>query len=132
MVVNNRVDCKSYTSLHALVDDMFPPFSSHEQVYLCEELGYPNLRFSVEDIDDFLFMCSNLKEEFNSWNYWKMPLLDIDDEISGKRYISMNVCPNISISIRLIYININFSAQKIRRRPRSRYTSLQLNSLQLV
>lgn len=54
VVVNHRVDCKSYTSLHGLVDDMFPPISSHEQ------------------------------EDFNSWNYWKMPLPDIDDELSVK------------------------------------------------
>jgi phosphatidate phosphatase LPIN len=33
VVVDRRVDHKSYTSLHALVDDMFPPMSSHEQVY---------------------------------------------------------------------------------------------------
>lgn len=52
VVVNHRVDCKSYTSLHALVDDMFPPMSSHEQ------------------------------EDFNAWNFWKIPLPDIDDELS--------------------------------------------------
>ena len=32
IVVNRRVDTKSYTSLHALVHDMFPPMSSSEQV----------------------------------------------------------------------------------------------------
>ncbi|KAI5065082.1 hypothetical protein GOP47_0019777 [Adiantum capillus-veneris] len=53
VVVNHRVDCKSYTSLYALVDEMFPPMSSDEQ------------------------------EEFNEWNYWKVPLLDIDDELSA-------------------------------------------------
>lgn len=51
VVVNHRVeDVKSYTSLHKLVDDMFPAMSSHEQ------------------------------EDFNSWNYWKLPLPDIEDE----------------------------------------------------
>ncbi|XP_024380614.1 phosphatidate phosphatase PAH1 isoform X1 [Physcomitrium patens] len=54
VAVNNRVDVKSYTSLHKLVDDMFPPQSCTEQ------------------------------EDFNSWNYWKMPLPDIEDEISVK------------------------------------------------
>lgn len=54
VVVNNRVDCKSYTSLHALVDEMFPPMSSHEQ------------------------------EEYNEWNFWKVPLPDIEDELSVK------------------------------------------------
>ncbi|XP_027149353.1 phosphatidate phosphatase PAH1-like [Coffea eugenioides] len=43
IVVNRRVDTKSYTSLHALVHDMFPPMSSSEQ------------------------------EDYNSWNYWKLP-----------------------------------------------------------
>ncbi|GMH17707.1 hypothetical protein Nepgr_019548 [Nepenthes gracilis] len=43
IVVNQQVDRKSYTSLHALVNDMFPPTSSNEQ------------------------------EDFNSWNYWKLP-----------------------------------------------------------
>lgn len=49
VVVNHRVDVKSYTSLHKLADDIFPPVSSCEQ------------------------------EDFNSWNYWKMALPDIED-----------------------------------------------------
>ncbi|XP_020517520.1 LOW QUALITY PROTEIN: phosphatidate phosphatase PAH2 [Amborella trichopoda] len=48
VAVNRRVDNKSYTSLHSLVNGMFPAMSSVEQ------------------------------EDFNSWNYWKMPLPDID------------------------------------------------------
>ncbi|XP_020584511.1 phosphatidate phosphatase PAH2-like [Phalaenopsis equestris] len=47
VAVNRRVDTKSYTSLHALVNDMFPPMSSREQ------------------------------EDFNSWNFWKLPLPEI-------------------------------------------------------
>ncbi|KAI0507576.1 hypothetical protein KFK09_013702 [Dendrobium nobile] len=47
VAVNRRVDTKSYTSLHALVNGMFPPMSSREQ------------------------------EDFNSWNFWKMPLPEI-------------------------------------------------------
>ncbi|GAB2292172.1 hypothetical protein Dimus_026423 [Dionaea muscipula] len=43
IAINRRVDTKSYMSLHALVHDMFPPVSSDEQ------------------------------EDFNSWNYWKLP-----------------------------------------------------------
>ncbi|KAL6982889.1 Phosphatidate phosphatase pah2, partial [Sarracenia purpurea var. burkii] len=31
VVVNSRVDTKSYTTLHALVHDMFPPMCSSEQ-----------------------------------------------------------------------------------------------------
>ncbi|KAH7315129.1 hypothetical protein KP509_21G035700 [Ceratopteris richardii] len=54
VVVNHRVDCKSYTSLHALVDEMFPPMSSHES------------------------------EEYNEWNFWKVPLPDIEDELCAK------------------------------------------------
>ncbi|KAL2554685.1 Phosphatidate phosphatase PAH1 [Forsythia ovata] len=49
VAINHRVDVKSYTSLHTLVHDMFPPTSLVEQ------------------------------EDYNSWNYWKMPLLDIEN-----------------------------------------------------
>ncbi|CAL0332696.1 unnamed protein product [Lupinus luteus] len=45
IVVNRCLDTKSYTSLHAVVNGMFPPTNSSEQ------------------------------EDFNSWNYWKVPLL---------------------------------------------------------
>ncbi|XP_062002350.1 phosphatidate phosphatase PAH1 [Rosa rugosa] len=41
-------DVKSYTSLHTLVNDMFPPTSLVEQ------------------------------EDFNSWNYWRLPLPEVD------------------------------------------------------
>ncbi|KAJ8471071.1 hypothetical protein OPV22_025414 [Ensete ventricosum] len=47
VAINHCIDVKSYTSLHTLVNDMFPPTSLVEQ------------------------------EEFNSWNYWKMPLPNI-------------------------------------------------------
>ncbi|PKA63789.1 phosphatidate phosphatase LPIN [Apostasia shenzhenica] len=47
VAVNRRVDTKSYGSLHFLVNGMFPPMSSGEQ------------------------------EDFNSWNYWKLPLPEI-------------------------------------------------------
>ncbi|KAL2574824.1 hypothetical protein AAZV13_17G211100 [Glycine max] len=44
IAVNRRCfDTKSYTSLHSLVNGMFPPTNSSEQ------------------------------EDFNSWNYWKLP-----------------------------------------------------------
>ncbi|KAH6798768.1 Lipin family protein [Perilla frutescens var. frutescens] len=48
VAINRRIDVKSYTSLHTLVHDMFPPTSLIEQ------------------------------EDYNSWNYWKMPLPDIE------------------------------------------------------
>ncbi|GAB2300530.1 hypothetical protein Dimus_034570 [Dionaea muscipula] len=48
VAINNRIDVKSYTSLHTLVNDMFPPTSLVEQ------------------------------EDYNSWNYWRMPLSEID------------------------------------------------------
>lgn len=53
VMVNHHVDAKSYTSIHALVDDMFPPVYSSEQ------------------------------EDFNTWNYWKLPLPDFVDELSA-------------------------------------------------
>ncbi|XP_043696573.1 phosphatidate phosphatase PAH1-like [Telopea speciosissima] len=48
VAINHSIDVKSYTSLHTLVNDMFPPTSLVEQ------------------------------EDFNSWNYWKMPLPNTD------------------------------------------------------
>ena len=48
IVVNRCLNTKSYTSMHALVNGMFPPTSSSEQ------------------------------EDFNSWNYWKLPPSAID------------------------------------------------------
>ncbi|XP_047316372.1 phosphatidate phosphatase PAH2-like isoform X2 [Impatiens glandulifera] len=44
VVVNRQVDTKSYTSIHVLVHDMFPPPSSLPE-----------------------------QEDFNSWNFWKLP-----------------------------------------------------------
>lgn len=37
MAINHRIDVKSYTSLHTLVHDMFPPTSMIEQVMLYQE-----------------------------------------------------------------------------------------------
>ncbi|THU53106.1 hypothetical protein C4D60_Mb10t10930 [Musa balbisiana] len=48
VTVNRRVDTRSYTSLHELVNGIFPPMSSFEQ------------------------------EDYNSWNYWKLPLPEVD------------------------------------------------------
>ncbi|KAF7817503.1 phosphatidate phosphatase PAH2-like isoform X1 [Senna tora] len=48
VAVDRRLDTKSYTSLHALVNGMFPPMNSSEQ------------------------------EDFNSWNFWKLPPPVID------------------------------------------------------
>ncbi|GMH10118.1 hypothetical protein Nepgr_011959 [Nepenthes gracilis] len=49
VAINSRIDAKSYTSLHTLVNDMFPPTLMIEQ------------------------------EDYNSWNYWRVPLPDIDE-----------------------------------------------------
>ncbi|KAF4399385.1 hypothetical protein G4B88_022468 [Cannabis sativa] len=49
VAISHRIDVKSYTSLHTLVNDMFPPTSLIEQ------------------------------EDFNSWNFWRVPLPEIDD-----------------------------------------------------
>ncbi|KAE8719057.1 Phosphatidate phosphatase PAH1 [Hibiscus syriacus] len=48
VVTSHCMNTRSYTSLHTLVHDMFPPTSLLEQ------------------------------EDYNSWNFWKVPLLDID------------------------------------------------------
>ncbi|KAL9672068.1 hypothetical protein QQ045_028316 [Rhodiola kirilowii] len=49
VAISHRIDVKSYTNLHTLVNDMFPPTSLVEQ------------------------------EDYNSWNYWKMPFPEIDE-----------------------------------------------------
>lgn len=44
IVVNRRVDAKSYTSLHALVNGMFPPStSSREQVLILQQFSVLNV-----------------------------------------------------------------------------------------
>ncbi|KAE8657867.1 Phosphatidate phosphatase PAH1 [Hibiscus syriacus] len=48
VAISHCIDVKSYTSLHTLVNDMFPPTSLVEQ------------------------------EDFNSWNFWKVPLPNIE------------------------------------------------------
>ncbi|XP_038695696.1 phosphatidate phosphatase PAH1-like isoform X1 [Tripterygium wilfordii] len=48
VAISHCIDVKSYTSLHTLVNDMFPPTLLVEQ------------------------------EDYNSWNYWKVPLLDVE------------------------------------------------------
>ncbi|XP_022935615.1 phosphatidate phosphatase PAH1-like [Cucurbita moschata] len=48
VAISHRIDVKSYTSLHTLVNDMFPPTSLVEQ------------------------------EDYNAWNFWKVPLPEID------------------------------------------------------
>uniref|UniRef100_A0A453I2N0 LNS2/PITP domain-containing protein n=1 Tax=Aegilops tauschii subsp. strangulata TaxID=200361 RepID=A0A453I2N0_AEGTS len=48
VAVNRRVNTKSYMSLHALVNRVFPPLSSPPE-----------------------------QEDYNTWNYWKMPVADI-------------------------------------------------------
>ncbi|XP_022767462.1 phosphatidate phosphatase PAH1-like isoform X2 [Durio zibethinus] len=48
VAISHFIDVRSYMSLHTLVNDMFPPTSLVEQ------------------------------EDFNSWNFWKVPLPDID------------------------------------------------------
>ncbi|GAV64982.1 Lipin_N domain-containing protein/LNS2 domain-containing protein [Cephalotus follicularis] len=48
VAISHRIDAKSYTSLHTLVNDMFPPTSLVEQ------------------------------EDYNSWNFWRVPMLEIE------------------------------------------------------
>ncbi|KAJ0028891.1 hypothetical protein Pint_35510 [Pistacia integerrima] len=48
VAISHRIDVKSYTSLHTLVNDMFPPTSLIEQ------------------------------EDYNAWNFWKVPLPDVE------------------------------------------------------
>ncbi|KAI3761166.1 hypothetical protein L1987_51576 [Smallanthus sonchifolius] len=48
VVINRSIDSRSYASLHALVNGIFPPISVHEE------------------------------EDYNSWNFWKLPPLTIE------------------------------------------------------
>ncbi|KAH7553446.1 hypothetical protein JRO89_XS12G0013000 [Xanthoceras sorbifolium] len=48
VAISHRIDVKSYTSLHTLVNDMFPPTLLVEQ------------------------------EDYNSWNFWKVPIPDVE------------------------------------------------------
>lgn len=48
VAISHRIDVRSYTSLHTLVNDMFPPTSLVEQ------------------------------EDYNAWNYWRVPIPDIE------------------------------------------------------
>ncbi|CAI0471683.1 unnamed protein product [Linum tenue] len=54
VAISHRIDVRSYTSLHTLVNDMFPPTSLVEQV----------------------------EEDYNAWNFWKMPLPDIEEFVA--------------------------------------------------
>lgn len=80
VAVNRRVDTKSYTSLHALVHRMFPPISlSSEQVCI------PVFASSSSVLTLFILLASysdgkflSIQEDYNAWNYWKMPLPDVD------------------------------------------------------
>ncbi|XP_060668605.1 phosphatidate phosphatase PAH1 isoform X2 [Ziziphus jujuba] len=48
VAISHRIDVKSYTSLHTLVNDMFPPTSLGEQA------------------------------NYNQWNFWRVPLPDVE------------------------------------------------------
>ncbi|KAF8402814.1 hypothetical protein HHK36_010905 [Tetracentron sinense] len=63
VAISHRIDVKSYTSLHTLVNDMFPPTSLVEQPF---------------DVFFFFFFPIYKQEDFNSWNYWRVPLQNID------------------------------------------------------
>lgn len=72
VAINNRIDVKSYTSLHTLVHDMFPPTSLVEQVMSDDDADeeasslptshFPSPAFRIPDI---LFPCS-------LWNHFAL------------------------------------------------------------
>lgn len=75
VAINHRIDVKSYTSLHTLVNDMFPPTSMVEQVLSClAELCSVELTIFWLDTSADV----SLQEDYNAWNFWKVPLPDID------------------------------------------------------
>lgn len=54
MAINHRIDVKSYTSLHTLVHDMFPPTSMIEQV-ICN-IRKPNCCTTFQEIELLCFV----------------------------------------------------------------------------
>ena len=56
VAVRHMGDVKSYTSLRDLVHDIFPSINAHED-------EHPE------------------REDFNSWNFWKMPLPEVEDDL---------------------------------------------------
>eukprot|EP00271_Cylindrocystis_brebissonii_P009506 TRINITY_DN2442_c0_g1_i1.p1 TRINITY_DN2442_c0_g1~~TRINITY_DN2442_c0_g1_i1.p1 ORF type:complete len:1501 (-),score=396.45 TRINITY_DN2442_c0_g1_i1:142-4644(-) len=60
VAVVSMVESKSYTSLHTLVHDIFPAVDKKTDNHLA-------------------------REDYNNWNFWKMPLPDIDDDFELSR-----------------------------------------------
>ncbi|KAI4388616.1 hypothetical protein MLD38_000928 [Melastoma candidum] len=70
IAVNKHINTRSYTTLHALVNGMFPPITSFEQ------------------------------EDFNSWNYWKLPPPDIDPRLPATNLTQLLVVSDAVAGLR--------------------------------
>lgn len=71
VAVNRRIDTRSYTNLHALVNGMFPATTSSEPVYISRNLiclFHQKKMFMVR-----ILMNIYKQEDFNTWNFWKLP-----------------------------------------------------------
>ncbi|KAL5203467.1 hypothetical protein ABZP36_014419 [Zizania latifolia] len=70
VAINSSVDVKSYTSLHTLVHDMFPPTTLVEQVscYSCLLLTYILGKYSTKNIYDLSVVNHPAKFSVNSYN----------------------------------------------------------------
>jgi len=82
VAVNRRVDTNPYTSLHALVHGMFPPIlSSSEQVSIPLIFASSSSVLTLFHFKLLLILTTSswsIQEDYNAWNYWKMPLPDVD------------------------------------------------------
>ncbi|KAL4297597.1 hypothetical protein GQ457_12G009210 [Hibiscus cannabinus] len=85
-VANSQcINTRSYTSLHTLVDDMFPPSLVEQVRRIVSPLSTYTVKKNSLQLSLDLSRAFNgtmisqylLQEDFNSWNFWKVPLPDI-------------------------------------------------------
>lgn len=81
VAISHRIDAKSYTSLHTLVDDMFPPTSMVEQVMVYKG----NMQQVLEHRRGY-----NLRELSNA-SYWLLLWIEIEQYYLLHQYICRKI-----------------------------------------
>lgn len=77
VATSHRIDVKSYTSLHTLVNDMFPPTSLVEQVKIHTTTTSDSCLIPLISVT--LVWLIFFQEDYNSWNFWKVPLPEVEE-----------------------------------------------------
>ncbi|KAJ6968476.1 hypothetical protein NC653_036448 [Populus alba x Populus x berolinensis] len=77
VAISHRIDVKSYTSLHTLVNDMFPPTSSAEQGASSRSLQ--SLRLTAKRLEDVSVSCRG-EERVQLLRRWLVALKETDRE----------------------------------------------------